>query len=63
MIPNFRLKRIMHQRPVFYHNPPHPRCHKLAEREGFEPPDPCGSVVFKTTPFGHSGISPRYIKQ
>jgi hypothetical protein len=32
---------------------------KLAEREGFEPPEPCGSPVFKTGAFGHSAISPR----
>ena len=31
---------------------------KLAEREGFEPPDPCGSAVFKTAAIGHSATSP-----
>ena len=31
---------------------------KLAEREGFEPPEPFGSMVFKTTAFDHSAISP-----
>ena len=31
---------------------------EMAEREGFEPPEPFGSVVFKTTAFGHSAISP-----
>ena len=31
---------------------------KMAEREGFEPPEPFGSIVFKTTAFGHSAISP-----
>ena len=30
----------------------------MAEREGFEPPEPFGSMVFKTTAFGHSAISP-----
>ena len=30
----------------------------LAEREGFEPPDPCGSTVFKTAAFDHSATSP-----
>ncbi len=30
----------------------------LAEGEGFEPPEPCGSMVFKTIPFGRSGIPP-----
>ena len=32
----------------------------MAEREGFEPPEPFGSVVFKTTAFGHSAISPGF---
>ena len=31
---------------------------EMAEREGFEPPEPFGSVVFKTTAIGHSAISP-----
>ena len=30
----------------------------LAEREGFEPPDPCRSTVFKTAAIDHSAISP-----
>ncbi len=30
----------------------------LAEREGFEPPVPCGTPVFKTGVFDHSTISP-----
>ena len=30
----------------------------VAEREGFEPPVPCGTMVFKTTAFDHSAISP-----
>ena len=30
-----------------------------AEREGFEPPDPCGSTVFKTAAIDHSATSPR----
>jgi hypothetical protein len=30
----------------------------LAEREGFEPPDPCGSTVFKTAAFDRSATSP-----
>ena len=29
-----------------------------AEREGFEPPVPLGTVVFKTTVIDHSTISP-----
>ena len=31
---------------------------QMAEREGFEPSEPFGSIVFKTTAFGHSAISP-----
>ena len=30
----------------------------MAEREGFEPPEPFGSTVFKTAAFGHSATSP-----
>ena len=30
----------------------------LAEREGFEPPNPLRSTVFKTAAFDHSAISP-----
>jgi len=30
----------------------------LAEREGFEPPEPCGSTVFKTAAFDRSATSP-----
>ena len=30
----------------------------MAEREGFEPPDPFESMVFKTTAFDHSATSP-----
>ena len=30
----------------------------LAEREGFEPPVPCSTPVFKTGAFDHSAISP-----
>ena len=30
----------------------------FAEREGFEPPVPRGTVVFKTTVIDHSTISP-----
>jgi hypothetical protein len=36
----------------------------LAEREGFEPSEPhCGSTVFETAPFNHSGISPYNLSQ
>lgn len=31
---------------------------EMAEKEGFEPPVPCGTAVFKTAAFGHSAISP-----
>ena len=31
---------------------------KYAEREGFEPPEPLGSTVFKTAAIDHSAISP-----
>ena len=35
------------------------RCkRRLAEREGFEPPVPFGTMVFKTTAFDHSATSP-----
>ena len=30
----------------------------LAENEGFEPPVPCGTTVFKTAAFDHSANSP-----
>ena len=30
----------------------------FAEREGFEPPVPCSTPVFKTGAFDHSAISP-----
>ena len=33
-------------------------CIFFAEREGFEPPVPLGTVVFKTTVIDHSTISP-----
>ena len=35
-----------------------PVSHFVAEREGFEPPDPLRSTVFKTAAFDHSAISP-----
>ena len=31
---------------------------RMAEREGFEPPEPCGSAVFKTAAIDHSATSP-----
>jgi len=31
----------------------------FAESEGFEPPEPRGSIVFKTTAIDHSANSPR----
>ena len=33
----------------------------MAEREGFEPPDPYESTVFKTAAFDHSATSPQRI--
>ena len=33
----------------------------MAESEGFEPPDPFGSTVFKTAAFDHSASSPDVI--
>ena len=32
----------------------------MAEREGFEPPDPFGSTVFKTAAIDHSATSPSF---
>ena len=39
------------------------RCREVfrAEREGFEPPVPCGTTDFETATFDHSAISPKYI--
>jgi hypothetical protein len=31
---------------------------RMAEREGFEPPEPRGSTVFKTAAIDHSATSP-----
>ena len=31
----------------------------IAEREGFEPPEPRSSTVFKTAAIDHSAISPK----
>ena len=33
----------------------------LAEREGFEPPVPLGTSVFKTGAIDHSATSPRFV--
>jgi hypothetical protein len=35
------------------------QVYEVAEREGFEPPVPYGTTVFKTAAFDHSAISPR----
>jgi hypothetical protein len=35
-----------------------PTVNKVAEREGFEPPEACASPVFKTGTLNHSDISP-----
>ena len=45
------IKKIREQLSLF------PNC--LAEREGFEPPEPLSSTVFKTAAIDHSAISPR----
>ena len=34
-----------------------------AESEGFEPPDPLRSTVFKTAAFDHSANSPKYVSR
>ena len=34
----------------------------MAESEGFEPPDPFGSTVFKTAAFDRSASSPSYTR-
>ena len=34
----------------------------VAEKEGFEPPEPCSSTVFKTAAIDHSAISPMLSK-
>ena len=33
---------------------------KKSEEEGFEPPVPCGTSVFKTDAFGHSATLPLF---
>ena len=35
----------------------------LAEREGFEPPVPFSTTVFKTAAFDHSAISPKLLRE
>ncbi len=35
----------------------------FAEREGFEPPVPRGTTVFKTAAFDHSAISPNALQK
>ncbi len=39
-------------------SPPNGALFAFAEREGFGPPVPCGTTVFKTAAFDHSAISP-----
>ena len=34
---------------------------RMAEREGFEPPEACASPVFKTGTLNHSDISPKFV--
>ena len=45
-------------RPVLNPNTEHGSL-KLAEGEGFEPPEPCGSPVFKTGSLNHSDTPPK----
>ena len=57
---NRPLRKQAFQRPIYIQKPDdfrHP-AFQLAEREGFEPPDPLRSTVFKTAAFDHSAISP-----
>ena len=42
----------------FPHTGIYSRVRKLAEREGFEPPVPKGTTVFKTAALNHSATSP-----
>ena len=41
--------------------PPYNYHKIMAESEGFEPPEPFGSTVFKTAAFDHSANSPHKI--
>ena len=50
-----RLHPILKQRVVYA-----ALCYKMAEREGFEPPDGCPSTVFKTAALNHSATSPMF---
>ena len=34
-------------------------CYRFAEEEGFEPPVPCSTTVFKTAAIDHSAIPPK----
>ncbi len=45
------------RQPPFLHPAPNPKSDS-AEREGFEPPEPCSSTVFKTAAIDHSAIFP-----
>ena len=42
--------------------PPEPFRMFIAEREGFEPPEPFSSTVFKTAVIDHSTTSPMFSK-
>ena len=47
------------ENPVRSHKKSNPQgLHFFAEREGFEPPVPLGTTVFKTVVIDHSTISP-----
>ena len=57
---NRSLRKQAFQRPIYIQKPDdfrHPAFF-VAESEGFEPPDPLRSTVFKTAAFDHSANSP-----
>ena len=53
-----RTSNLRLRRPTLYPIELRSRTFQVAEREGFEPPVPCGTTVFKTAAIDHSAISP-----
>ena len=53
--PAHPLRKWRISNPLYYRSTTLPRH---TEREGFEPPIPCGITVFKTAAFDHSAIAP-----
>ena len=52
-----RIRNFLHKKtPAYYAGASY--SFLLAEREGFEPPEPRSSTVFKTAAIDHSAISP-----